>query len=202
MFVSPQIIVDQGQSTIRKRCKTRDCSKKEKERLKRPVCGSNNVTYENHCLFYNAECQAMRNGTKLTMKYKGRCGSPRVKSCAKSYKQCPATRNRRHSICGSNNVTYPSMCHFRIAKCQAKLKRQTLEMKYRGRCGQPKIKGVPVCPAPRQCHNNLRYICGTDGITYRNHCLFLVEKCKAREKKRKLQIKNLGKFFRQQILKL
>ena len=171
----------------------------------RPVCGSNGVTYSNHCRFYNAECAALRNGTTITMQYKGPCGSPRVKNnrnkhkkvkgCPKSSQQCKIVNISKQAVCGSNNVTYPTFCHFRIAKCEAKFKKETLRLKYKGKCGDPKIKRVQFCPTPNQCYNKRSYVCGSDGITYRNVCLFVVEKCKAKAKKKKLKLQYRGEQY-------
>lgn len=86
------------------------------------VCGSNGKTYVNSCSFDIANCQT---GGKLTFK-PGKCPpkgpnttlSPPTTNCTRL---CPTNINSDGSsyVCGSDGITYPTLCHFDNANCQA-----------------------------------------------------------------------------------
>lgn len=40
--------------------------------------------------------------------------------------------------------------------------------------------GRALCQCPTHCPDNVDLVCGTDGKTYKNHCLLRVASCKAR----------------------
>ena len=174
--------------------KARNCNKPCSKKLQ-PVCGSDGITYENLCLFNNAKCEAAKNGSVLAMKSRGSCQNStdddKEKTCP-SPVDCTSVNTTKHSVCGSDNVTYPTFCFFRVARCLANQnKGVALTMTYKGECGKP--KNTQYCPTEGQCDSKGRPICGSDGKTYKNTCLFVVAKCEARKESKKLKLAHKGK---------
>lgn len=193
--------------------KTQDCNK-TCGRLSQPVCGSDGTTYANKCMLRNAKCRASKLGKKLLLQYEGACGTPNklvtvansMKSkrknanrkknrrpCPTDFSRCKTLNSTRNAICASNNRTYHTFCHFRIAKCQETMAGRSLTVLYRGVCGKPKRRGV--CPVESQCPNNRNSpICGSNGVTYKNLCFYLVAKCESRKQKRRVKLRYRGKY--------
>lgn len=185
----------------RSKLKRRNCNK-ACHRMLKPVCGSDGKTYGNDCLFNNARCEANKTGRVLEIKSQGRCENSsakitkgrQTKKCSAGLANCARVGNTsRHAVCGSNNVTYPSFCYFRVARCQAKQSNRNLTMLHKGECGNPKVKKSGMCPVESQCDNQNQPICGSNGKTYRNTCVFVVAKCQARRQNKKLTLKKKGK---------
>ncbi|DAZ99709.1 TPA: hypothetical protein N0F65_000887 [Lagenidium giganteum] len=82
------------------------CSRKYK-----PVCGSNNVTYANKCLFEAAQFQSKQ----LTLAFEGQCTDVEATKSCNHF----CTRDYR-PVCGSDNVTYSNKCVFKAAQCENK----------------------------------------------------------------------------------
>lgn len=186
-----------GKSKLRGRTCSRPCNKKLK-----PVCGSDGKTYNNACLFSNARCEANKTGNVLDIKSQGPCRDSTAKSSkAKQPKKCTAglascvqvDNSTKRAVCGSDNVTYASFCYFRVARCQARqINGRNLTMLHKGECGKPKVEKSGMCPLESQCDNQDHPICGSDGKTYKNTCLFVVAKCEARRKNKRLTLKKKG----------
>ena len=179
----------------------RPCNKKFK-----PMCGSDGKTYNNPCLLNNARCKANKTGSGLELKYQGPCDNSTVKnSKGKQAKKCLAGladcvrvgHSSKQAVCGSNNITYPSFCYFRVARCQSKQNDRNLTMLHKGECGKPKVKKSEMCPLESQCDKQNQPICGSDKKTYKNTCLFIVAKCQAKQQNRKLTLKKKGKGARE-----
>lgn len=184
-------------SKLRRRVCNRPCNKKL-----RPVCGSDGKTYNNVCLFSNAKCQANKTGSVLKIKSRGQCENSTVniskvkkqsQKCLVALKDCNKVVNStRHSVCGSNNITYLTFCNFRVARCQARQNGRNLTMLHKGECGKPKVKKSRMCPLESQCDSQNDPICGSDKKTYKNTCLFIVAKCQAKLNNKKLTMKKRG----------
>jgi len=65
-----------------------------------PVCGSDNITYDNKCEFRKAAC---KNET-IYIQYSGECRCPKL---------CP---NLYDPVCASDGTKYDNMCNFQMAK--------------------------------------------------------------------------------------
>ncbi|XP_031568754.1 agrin-like [Actinia tenebrosa] len=200
IFIVLSALVTVALTKAVKQKKTQDCNK-PCGRLNHPVCGSDGATYASKCEFRNAKCGASKLGKKLLLQHEGACGAPNkmitvsnlkkttkrrnVKRNKKS-RRCPTTssicktlNSTRNSICGSNNITYHTVCHFRIAQCQERMAGKRLTALYRGVCGKPRSSRRIVCPAKTQCPNRNSPICGSNGVTYKNLCFYLVAKCES-----------------------
>ena len=187
-----------GKPKRRGRACNRTCNKRED-----PVCGTDDKTYSNECVFRIARCKANKTGVVLRIKSRGPCGAdPTAKSSrGKQPKKCTAGLSNcfkvdnatKRAVCGSDNVTYPSFCYFRVTRCQAKQEGRNLTMLYKGECGKPKVDKSGICPVESQCDSQDQPICGSNGKTYKNTCLFIVAKCEARRRNKKLTLKKKGK---------
>merc|ERR1711875_125282 len=94
-------------------------------KIRKPVCGSDGVTYANKCVFEIAQCEAKKVGKKLTLKNNGPCSCQ--KPCPKNY----------DPVCGSDGVEYANKCIFEIAQCEAKKAGKKLTIKNKGKCVKP-----------------------------------------------------------------
>ena len=175
------------------------CSRPCKKILK-PVCGSDGTTYDNACLFNKAKCEANKSSVVLRIKYRGSCGNTTAKTTHKKQsKKCTAglkdcINSTKRAICGSDNITYSSFCYFRMARCLAKQNGSSLTILHKGECGRPKTaRKSRHCPLESQCDNLNEPICGSNGKTYKNTCLFVIAKCEARRRNKALSLKEKGK---------
>ncbi|PIK54375.1 hypothetical protein BSL78_08751 [Apostichopus japonicus] len=136
-----------------------DCSRRGCSRQYEPVCGSNGQTYSNPCLFKYAQHCDDQTLTRLSM---GPCGREEVTlDC--SARICT---NEYAPICGSNGQTYINPCVFAYATyCDDPL----LSMEHAGRCRQEEPR---IDCSRRGCSRQYEPVCGSNGQTYSNPCLF------------------------------
>lgn len=88
-----------------------------------PICGSDNTTYYNDCMFH---CAKQRN-TTLKIKYIGECGAENESVCACNLDYSP--------VCGFDSLkrserTFPNLCTLR---CEGE-KNENLIVKHPGEC--------------------------------------------------------------------
>lgn len=126
-----------------------------------PLCGSDDVTYGNRCLFL---CEKeIKSGLKI--KNGGVC--------------VPAEANQEPipcmciliyaPICGNDGMTYSSECHLKCAQKQ----KSDLKPKHNGECDEELEN---TC----WCTTEYEPLCGSDGQTYGNECSFNCEKLVAK----------------------
>uniref|UniRef100_A0A8D9EBI7 Agrin n=1 Tax=Cacopsylla melanoneura TaxID=428564 RepID=A0A8D9EBI7_9HEMI len=166
-----------------------------------PVCGSDGKTYSNECALRQESC---KHGRSLRIIYRGKCesgenpcGNTRCgygEQCHVNHmgvadclcpSECPLIVR---PVCGSDNVTYDSMCHLIQTAC---VRKQKILLTHHGPCGDAGPcfpnpcrndahcvvrHGKPVCKCPI-CSSEYNPVCGSDGISYENECKLNLEAC-------------------------
>ncbi|XP_045106045.1 extracellular protease inhibitor 10-like isoform X2 [Portunus trituberculatus] len=121
----------------------------------RPVCGTNNLTYGSDCYLKLAQCRY----PGLEKRSDGVC----TKDCSL---QCDTARRL---VCGTDGITYTNDCFLLLAKC----KDPAVGRDHDGPCV---FVEKPEC-RPQRCGGRGPAMCGSDGITYANRCLFDAATC-------------------------
>lgn len=103
-----------------------DCALPKCSTEYKPVCGSDNITYDNECFLFAAQCE----NKDLKKESSGECKKPQ--ECEKDAK---CTREYM-PLCGSDGVTYDNECLFKYAK---KCTNPGLKKKNDGECKEVKV---------------------------------------------------------------
>uniref|UniRef100_K3X4L0 Kazal-like domain-containing protein n=1 Tax=Globisporangium ultimum (strain ATCC 200006 / CBS 805.95 / DAOM BR144) TaxID=431595 RepID=K3X4L0_GLOUD len=77
-------------------------------------------------------------------------------------------------LCGSDGVTYRSICELELAQCT----RPDLKIASMGACGNEATATTTKCSEQEACEESSYPICGSDGVTYQNACYFDRAYCK------------------------
>lgn len=133
-----------------------------------PVCATDNMTYNNVCLF---ECAKLKY-KELEIKSHGECDEAENTKAAEE-PLCFCTMEF-FPLCGSDDKTYSNEC---MLKC-AQRKTNGLELKHSGECGRENRISDETDSNMEPCVCPLIYspICGSDDRTYSNECDFNCEK--------------------------
>ena len=101
---------------------------------------------------------------------------------------------RDYRVCGTNNVTYLSVCHLKRTSCTTK---RAIRVAYRGNCLSDErlckpakcretceVKnGKPHCICKNTCRKSDKdYVCGDNGKTYFSSCVLKLRACQLNQK--------------------
>ncbi|GMS83831.1 hypothetical protein PENTCL1PPCAC_6006 [Pristionchus entomophagus] len=175
-----------------------------------PVCASDGRTYPNECKMRRASC--VHGGDALFVRYNNECAGCSSLSCSQLYTECisdikgtatcqcpecPVGGNttRESAVCGTNGVTYSSLCHLQAASCRSGVfiavafsgkcdSCQTVECGYGEECRGGKCECAYECDeddddsnrvSPRSGHEE---VCGSDGVIYSSRCRLALAACR------------------------
>ncbi|XP_047536585.1 agrin-like isoform X2 [Vanessa atalanta] len=170
----------------------------------RPVCGSDERTYDSPCMLDRTACLDNRD---IRIAYMGACGVENP--CARAtcpwggacvtrggaaHCSCPVCDSTLAPVCASDRNTYGSECKMRMHACQTSLSDGDLRVLYNGTCqtcadmiceggGDCDVdadSGRPVCHCNHNCTNTQEsdVVCGTDGQTYPSRCELDLTTCR------------------------
>lgn len=147
-----------------------------------PICGTDDITYFNTCLF---QCEKKRNAN-LEIKHHGKCDD-KMKILPIEQGACACTEEYI-PVCGTDEKTYINQC---LLNCE-KLKRAGLKLKHIGECSDeikipegnddtfpispplPELIIPDICP----CTDEYIPVCASDDHTYANECILKCEQLK------------------------
>ncbi|XP_045211407.2 ovoinhibitor-like [Mercenaria mercenaria] len=167
------------------------------------VCATDGKLYKTQCEYQNAQCKAAKSGDVLGITSYGACVTLDSTCDVALQTRCFPHRILMNTgsgdgfepICGSNNVTYGSVCEFRTAQChneQMPTLYEPLTLLHTGECqldtanllmvncshytmsnsGLAIEGGAHVYPHGTACPKNYHPICTLDGRTYSNECMY------------------------------
>ncbi len=167
-----------------------------------PVCGTDGKDYETVCQLRFSSCEQ---NTEIKIMYIGKCDPCHEFSC--TYPQvCRLNKYRLpvcmcgyacsldfKPVCGSDGKTYLNECYMGLEGCRLNRDIQVYNQKecskisnpcdrtsceqYYGSYCEIDAQGFAFCKCETKCDPILSYVCGSDGVTYKNQCELKKESC-------------------------
>ncbi|KAJ3206321.1 hypothetical protein HDU67_008247, partial [Dinochytrium kinnereticum] len=162
---------------IEKKC----LSKIECQAAVEPVCGTDGNTYPNRCLLSIANCE----DPTVTLAHEGLCllNEPkRLQTACDEKVECDPEVDQ--PVCGTDGVTYANACYLFLSTCRDPLVSKATDepcvSSGRDTNEAPIIDGTsPICERIKCDNTTFEPVCASNGITYKNSCMFLLAgKCK------------------------
>uniref|UniRef100_A0A8R1DFL2 Kazal-like domain-containing protein n=1 Tax=Caenorhabditis japonica TaxID=281687 RepID=A0A8R1DFL2_CAEJA len=135
-----------------------------------PICDTEGITHANECLMRRNVCIQMKKYKKtIQVAYQGQC--------------CNQPCEDENAPVCDGVTTYPNICKFRIAQCEADRVNRTINIDYNGEC----------CAIPGGECETSGPVCDSEGQTHTNHCRYQQKRCMAqRTTKKSLNIVHTG----------
>ncbi|KAJ3113810.1 hypothetical protein HDU96_002901 [Phlyctochytrium bullatum] len=141
--------------------------------IAKPVCGTNNVDYENECQLQVAACK--NPAANITVAFTGACKDASSDICNAlkngAVVDCP---NIVAPVCGSDGKSYNTLCELEITACSTPGLKKVRD----GKCdGSSEICNALKNGAAVDCPAVVAPVCGSDGKNYNTLCELQIAAC-------------------------